>query len=173
MGKSGKKKAGGKAAPKKATRRTASKTKVDARLEARKRAVRKKWARARRKKSSVWTKKKYRTAIQPSKIHGFGLFAMEPIPWGVRVLEYVGEKIGEREFQRREKFYDSIGYTRMFSLDEHTTIDALIGGNESVFINHSSSPNLGVMRENGRIFFFSLTDIEKGEELTFHYGYDV
>lgn len=115
----------------------------------------------------------FRLDIRPSKVHGFGLFAGENIPWGKRVIEYVGEKIGEKEFWRRERFYNSIGYNPLFSLDAMTTIDGLIGGNASIFINHSKVPNLGVMRDNGRIFFFSLADIKKGSELTFDYGYDV
>lgn len=110
--------------------------------------------------------------IKPSKIHGLGLFAAEDIPWGKRVIVYAGERIGEREYQRRERFYNSIGYTRMFSLDEDTTIDALVGGNMSSFINHSTKPNLGVLREDGEIYFYSLTNIAKGTELTFDYEFD-
>jgi len=110
--------------------------------------------------------------IKPSKIHGLGLFAGEDIPWGKRVIVYAGEHIGEREYERREKFYDSIGYTRMFALDDKITIDALVGGNMSCFINHSVKPNMGVLRENGKIYFYSLTDIAKGTELTFDYEFE-
>jgi SET domain-containing protein len=110
--------------------------------------------------------------IRPSKIHGLGLFAAEDIPWGKRVIVYAGERIGEREYQRRERFYNSIGYTRMFSLDDDTTIDALVGGNASCFINHAVKPNLGVLRENGDIYFYSLTNIDKGSELTFDYEFE-
>lgn len=110
--------------------------------------------------------------IKPSKIHGLGLFAGEDIPWGKRVIIYAGERIGEREYQRRERFYDSVGYTRMFALDDDTTIDALVGGNPSCFINHSVKPNMGVLRENGEIYFYSLTNIDKGAELTFDYEFE-
>lgn len=110
--------------------------------------------------------------IKPSKIHGLGLFAGEDIPWGKRVIVYAGERIGEREYQRRERFYDSVGYTRMFSLDDNITIDALVGGNASCFINHSVKPNMGVLRENGEIYFYSLTNIDKGTELTFDYEFE-
>lgn len=114
----------------------------------------------------------FELGIKPSKIHGLGLFTGEDIPWGKRVIVYAGEHIGEREYQRREKFYDSIGYTRMFSLDDKTTIDALVGGNASCFINHSVKPNMGVLRENGQIYFYSLTDIDKDSELTFDYEFE-
>ncbi len=110
--------------------------------------------------------------IKPSKIHGLGLFAGEDIPWGKRVIVYAGERIDEREYERRERFYDSVGYTRMFALDDEITIDALVGGNASCFINHSVKPNMGVLRENGEIYFYSLTNIDKGTELTFDYEFE-
>jgi hypothetical protein len=110
--------------------------------------------------------------IKPSRIHGLGLFAGEEIPWGMRVIVYAGERIDEREYERRERFYDSIGYTRMFALDDDVTIDGLVGGNASCFINHSVKPNLGVLRENGEIYFYSLTNIDKGTELTFDYEFE-
>lgn len=109
-------------------------------------------------------------AIQKSKIHGKGLFTLEDIPWGYRVIEYTGQIIKRKEGNRREKYYDSIGYTLLFELDDKRDVDGLIGGNESIYINHSSKPNLGVLRENSKIFFYSLDDIEKGTELTFDYG---
>ena len=58
-------------------------------------------------------------------------------------------------------------------LNDGQGIDGLVGGNESRFINHSPQPNLGALREDdGRIIFYSLDDIEQGEELTFDYGFD-
>lgn len=152
-----KKKAAGKKQPAKAKKPAAGKNRS------------KRKARNARKKRGAG--KPVRVDILPSKVHGLGLFAGEEIPWGKRVIEYTGQRIGEREFLRRERFYDSIGYTRMFTLDDKTTIDALIGGNPSAFINHSDKPNLGVLREKGRIFFYSLVDIKKGKELTFDYGF--
>jgi len=52
-------------------------------------------------------------------------------------------------------------------------VDGSVGGNESRFINHSTKPNIGALRENDwGIVFYSLDDIAKGEELTFNYGFD-
>jgi SET domain-containing protein len=133
-----------------------------------KRSAKKKPASAKSLPKGQW----FALDIKPSKIHGLGLFAGEDIPWGKRVIVYAGERIGEREYQRRERFYDSIGYTRMFSLDDDTTIDALVGGNASCFINHSVKPNLGVLREDDEIYFYSLTNIDKNTELTFDYEFE-
>ncbi len=136
------------------------------------RKIRRKIPRKKRRKAPA-RQQWFQLDIRRSEVHGFGLFAGESIPWGKKVIEYTGEKIGEKEFWRRERFYNSIGYNPLFALDKKTTIDGLIGGNASIFINHSKTPNLGVLREDGRIFFFSLEDIAKGRELTFEYGYDV
>lgn len=114
-----------------------------------------------------------RLLVAPSSIHGLGLFACENIEWGRRIIEYQGQRISQEEVQRRQHFYDSIGFTCLMPLSDGHGIDGLVGGNESRFINHSSQPNLGALREDdGRIIFYSLDDIEQGEELTFDYGFD-
>ena len=114
-----------------------------------------------------------RLVVAPSSIHGLGLFAGENIEWGRRLVEYQGQRISQEEVQRRQQFYDSIGFTCLMPLSDGQGIDGLVGGNESRFINHSSQPNIGALREeDGRIIFYSLDDIEEGEELTFDYGFD-
>ena len=49
--------------------------------------------------------------VAPSTIHGLGLFAGEDIEWGRRIIEYQGQRISQTEVKRRQKFYDSIGFT--------------------------------------------------------------
>ena len=110
--------------------------------------------------------------IDRSKIHGLGLFAGEDIEWGQRLIEYQGELLSKKEVKRRLKFYDSIGFTCLMQFGDGTGIDGLAGGNESRFINHSTQPNVGALRQGQRIVFYSLDDIAKGEELTFNYGFD-
>jgi len=116
---------------------------------------------------------KQQVEVKKSKISGLGLFATKDIPWGMKIIEYTGEKISNKEYERRTKFYDKIGVNYLFDLDEKTTIDGLVGGNESRFINCSKeNPNLCVIREKGKILFYSYGDIKKGDELTFDYGND-
>ena len=114
-----------------------------------------------------------RLFVARSKIHGLGLFAGEDIEWGHRLIEYQGQLISKKEAQRRRRFYDSIGFTCLMEFGDGQAIDGLFGGNESRFINHSTQPNVGALREQDcRIVFYSLDDIARGEELTFNYGFD-
>lgn len=113
-----------------------------------------------------------RTEIRKAK-HGFGLFAAEDIEGGSRIINYAGEKIGPREYRRRERFYDSIGYHPLFDLSEGVVIDGLIGGNESRFINHSAKKaNVDPVVERGTVWFYANREIDRGEELLLDYGFD-
>ena len=40
-------------------------------------------------------------AVRPSSIHGQGLFALRDIPWGIKIIEYSGERINDAEANRR------------------------------------------------------------------------
>jgi SET domain-containing protein len=114
-----------------------------------------------------------RLYVARSRIHGLGLFAGENIEWGRRLIEYQGQPIPQREVKRRQRFYDSIGFTCLMQFSDGRGIDGSVGGNESRFINHSIEPNVGALREDEwGIVFYSLDDIAKGKELTFNYGFD-
>ena len=114
-----------------------------------------------------------RLFIARSTIHGLGLFPGEDIEWGRRVIEYQGEALSTKEVSRRQRFYDSIGFTCLMQFGDGLGVDAISGGNESRFINHSRRPNLGAIREDKwRIVFYSLDDISQGDELTFNYGFE-
>ena len=114
-----------------------------------------------------------RLLVAPSKIHGLGLFAGEDIEWGRRLIEFQGQPLSIKEVTRRQKFYDSIGFTCLMQFSDGRGIDGVVGGNESRFINHSTAPNVGAIRESDwRIVFYSLDEIAQGEELTFDYGFD-
>jgi SET domain-containing protein len=114
-----------------------------------------------------------RLFVARSKIHGLGLFAGEDIEWGRRLIEYEGQLLSKTEVKRRQKFYDSIGFTCLMQFGDGRGIDGVTGGNESRFINHSTQPNVGAIREDEyRIIFYSLDDIDEGDELTFNYGFD-
>jgi SET domain-containing protein len=114
-----------------------------------------------------------RLFVAPSKIHGLGLFAGENIEWGRRLIEFHGAPLSRKEVARRQRFYDSIGFTCLIQFGDGQGVDGVVGGNESRFINHSLEPNVGAIREGDwGVVFYSLTDIAKGEELTFNYGFD-
>jgi uncharacterized protein len=111
--------------------------------------------------------------VARSRIHGLGLFAGEDIEWGRRVIEYQGERLSSKEVRRRQRFYDSIGFTCLVQFSDGFGLDGILGGNESRFINHAQEPNLGAVREDKwGLVFYSLDDIGQGDELTFNYGFD-
>jgi SET domain-containing protein len=111
--------------------------------------------------------------VGPSKIHGLGLFAGEDLEWGQKIIEFRGERLSKNEVARRQRFYDSIGFTCLIQFGTGEGIDGIVGDNESRFINHSTRPNLGAVREGAwRVIFYSLDDIRAGDELTFNYGFE-
>uniref|UniRef100_A0A8C3MVW8 Uncharacterized protein n=1 Tax=Geospiza parvula TaxID=87175 RepID=A0A8C3MVW8_GEOPR len=113
----------------------------------------------------------YRTAKM-----GWGVRALQAIPPGTFICEYVGELISDAEADVRED--DSY----LFDLDnkdgEVYCIDARYYGNVSRFINHLCDPNIIPVRvfmlhqdlRFPRIAFFSSRHIRPGEELGFDYG---
>jgi SET domain-containing protein len=107
--------------------------------------------------------------FRSSSIHGTGAFASSTIPTGVRVIEYVGERITKAESVRRCELRNEY----IFSLDEETDIDGNVPWNLARLINHSCSPNCESQYLEGKIWIISLREIAPGEEATFNYGYDL
>ena len=105
-----------------------------------------------------------------SKIHGRGVFAIAPIKKGVRILEYLGERISHAEADRRYTLKgDDDGHTFLFIASNRTVIDAGVGGNEARFINHSCDPNCETVSEGSRVFIEAIKNIKPGEELGYDY----
>lgn len=109
--------------------------------------------------------------LRRSPVHGSGLFAARTIAKGERIVEYVGERISQKEADRRHALKDAEdGHTFLFTIDARTVIDAGVGGNDSRFINHSCAPSCEVYNVDGRLFVEALRVIEKGEELAYDYN---
>ena len=92
----------------------------------------------------------------------WGLFALEPIPAGAFVVEYVGEILTAKDGDKRGRYYDQLGMSYLFDMNDiddtddydvrvqksyyndffPLCVDATFCGNESRFINHSCDPNL-------------------------------
>lgn len=107
----------------------------------------------------------FRLEIRQSSIHHRGVFALEPIPAGRKVIEYTGERISRRETKRR----GAGRITYLFTLDSYWTLDGAVGGSGAEIINHSCEPNLHSRIVKGHILYISKRDIRKGEELTVDY----
>jgi SET domain-containing protein len=105
-----------------------------------------------------------------SGIHGRGVYATRSIKKGVRIIEYLGERISHKEADRRYEIKgDDDGHTFLFIASRRTVIDAGVNGNEARFINHSCDPNCETVIEDGRVFIESIRRIKPGEELGYDY----
>ena len=113
--------------------------------------------------------------VRTSGIHGRGVFALRRIRKGTRILEYTGERISNKEADRR---YDDDKmkrhHTFLFTLDSKTCIDGSIktGGGDASFINHSCEPNCEAVITDKKIFIHALHTIEPGTELAYDYKYE-
>lgn len=105
-------------------------------------------------------------------VHGNGVFARMCIPAGKRLIEYKGERISwTRALQRAEESGYPLGHTYFFSVSDGRVIDGASQGNAARFINHSCEPNCEPFEhEDGRVFIYTLRDIEAGEELSYYYA---
>jgi SET domain-containing protein len=111
--------------------------------------------------------------LRRSSIHGLGAFALTDIPRGTRIIEYLGEKIGNREADRR---YDDAAmkrhHTFLFILNDRTCVDAAFEGNESRFLNHSCAPNCEAVITRGHIWLEARKRISAGTELVYDYQFE-
>ncbi|KAA1118224.1 histone methyltransferase set1, variant 4 [Puccinia graminis f. sp. tritici] len=112
-----------------------------------------------------------------SPIHDWGLYAMETIPAGEMVIEYVGEVIRQAVADRREKLYErmGIGSSYLFRVDDDLVVDATKKGNLGRLINHCCSPNCTakIITINGekKIVIYAKVTIELGDEVTYDYHF--
>ena len=112
-----------------------------------------------------------RIAVRRSGVHGKGVFAVEPIKAGERVVEYKGERISWKEALRRHPHDpNEPNHTFYFALEEGGVIDGKIDGNSARWINHSCAPNCEAEEIKGRVFIHALRDIGPEEELFYDYG---
>tara|TARA_B100000686_G_scaffold339224_1_gene412909 strand:+ start:1096 stop:1590 length:495 start_codon:yes stop_codon:yes gene_type:complete len=117
--------------------------------------------------------------VKKSNVHGSGVFAIENISKGTKIIEYIGEKItrseGDKRSERRIKKYlhsKKTGSVYIFELNKKYDIDGSPGYNKARYINHSCSPNCEVEIIRGHIWIISIKNIRKGDELTYDYGYE-
>ncbi len=115
---------------------------------------------------------KRRIQVRKSGVHGKGVFALQPIAAGTRIIEYKGEVIGWPEALRRHPHDpDDPNHTFYFSLDDGShVIDAKVSGNAARWINHACAPNCRAEEAEGRVFIKALRKLKTGEELFYDYG---
>lgn len=82
---------------------------------------------------------KKKLTFSKSKIHDWGLFALEKISKDEMIIEYIGDIVRQSVADDREKKYmeTGIGSSYLFRIDEDNIIDATFRGNQARLINHS------------------------------------
>jgi hypothetical protein len=107
-----------------------------------------------------------------SKLHGWGVFALEPINKNTRIVDYDGELIDHKESLKRETRYLDRGEIWCFTVNRRWVRDANVGGNVARFINHACKPNCYSNVAGRTIWICAARRIEAGEELTYDYYTD-
>ncbi len=106
-----------------------------------------------------------RVIVRSSPIHAAGVFAIERIPKGTRVIEYTGERL---KHQAADDLYDDRPYTYLFGVGDGTYV--IDGYGTAMYINHSCDPNCETEEdEDERIWIMATRDIQPGEELAYDY----
>ena len=109
----------------------------------------------------------FKMEIRPSKIHRYGVYAMETIPARRKVIEYTGERLNRKQAKDRDRG----NFTYLFAVDPYWTLDGAVGGTGAEIINHSCEPNLVARIIKGHILYTSLRQIRRGEELLIDYHF--
>ncbi|GAB4836814.1 hypothetical protein Ancab_001727 [Ancistrocladus abbreviatus] len=133
---------------------------------------------ARYKQTKRW---KY-LVVCNSGIHALGLYTSQFLPRGAMVVEYVGEIVGPRVADKREREYQSgrkLQYKSacyFFRIDKEHIIDATCKGGIARFVNHSCQPNCVAkiisIRNEKKVVFLAERDIYPGEEITYDYHFN-
>ena len=119
----------------------------------------------------LWFKKK-------SHVHGSGLFAVQNIKKGSKIIEYIGDKVTKKEGDKRAdkqikqyKKNKNNGMVYIFELNKLYDIDGSVSHNHAKLINHSCNPNCEVEIINNEIWISTIKNIKKNTELSYNYGY--
>jgi hypothetical protein len=115
-------------------------------------------------------KANYPLVVKKSRISGEGVFAVGPIPWGMRIIEFKGAIISDAEAAKRT----ANGATAIMELGDDLNIDGFDGGNGAALVNHSRRyANCCLLREARGVWIIAgIEGLEPGEELTYDYGSD-
>jgi len=105
-----------------------------------------------------------------SDLHGYGVFAAEPINKNRRIIDYAGELIPNSRSGGREARYLKEGCIWVFRVNRRWSRDAAVGGNIARFINHSCTPNCWTEVADTTIWIRASRHIYPGEELTYDYA---
>ena len=111
------------------------------------------------------------TCVQPSAIHGMGLFTVAAIPRGTPVWKFLPGF--DREFSPEE--FSSLpprvqNHLRWFAFVDPAAGSWILSGDHACFMNHSPAPNTGALPGVSEpVVTVALRDLATGEELICDY----
>ena len=107
----------------------------------------------------LWFKKK-------SHVHGSGLFTVQNIKKGTKIIEYIGDKVTKKEGDKRAvkqikqyKKNNNNGMVYVFELNKLYDIDGFVVHNHAKLINHSCNPNCEVEIIKNEIWISAIKNI--------------
>lgn len=103
--------------------------------------------------------------IKKTKEKGYGVFARKKIKTGMIIGDYLGKVI---ETARYDLDKDKNGLYLMYFTDE-ASIYPNLKKSGTHLLNHSCAPNCWIYTYRGHTLFFTLKNIDPGEELTISY----
>jgi SET domain-containing protein len=110
-----------------------------------------------------------RIARRRSKVHGYGVFALQSISKNTRIIDYAGELVRNDRSETREERYLADGCIWVFRVNRTWSRDASVDGNLARFINHACRPNCWFEVVDKTIWIRAARTIQAGEELTYDY----
>ncbi len=108
--------------------------------------------------------------VKKSKIDKNGLYANRNIKKGTRIIEYRGKVITVKQSEINPKF-DNDKAIYLFNLNKRYDLDGDFKFNTARLINHSCNPNCEVMGKGLKVWVYAIKDIQKGDELSYDYGF--
>lgn len=106
-----------------------------------------------------------RLIVRSSPIHAAGVFSLERIRKGTRILEYTGDRLPH---EAADELYKERPYTYLFGYGDGSNV--IDGYGMAMYVNHCCDPNCETEEdEDGRVWIAAMRNIEPGEELTYDY----
>jgi SET domain-containing protein len=110
---------------------------------------------------------KFDVRVQASTIDGQGVFAAEAIAPRLKIGEIRGESLSVRDARIRATRYERI---MIVEVSARKAIDFSKSSDPMRYTNHSCAPNARLCIRQGRVEFYALRPIARGEEITVSYG---
>lgn len=109
---------------------------------------------------------KYPKVVVKKSFAGKGLFTLEDIKKGTRIIQYIGQKISNAQADAKPNRY-------IFEINKKFSIDGSPLYNIARYANHSCNPNgitASYAPQRHKIFIEARRNIKAGEEITVDYG---